>query len=88
MKRWYRIRLVKNPQGPRRRIMPMGGAQLRFSTFQDDPEAEDYPEKVLLLEEEEAERFARNADLDVRHAATPKPTLLSENLRDRMRTNP
>jgi len=62
----YRVRLVANPKGSRRRILALDRAPLRFSASQKDKAADDYPEKILRLSDAQARELSGMPDFEVR----------------------
>lgn len=78
-RQWVTIRLKKSTTGPRARIVMLeGAAGLRFNLAQEDPKANDYPEKTVFLREEQITSLTAKGEFDIRHAKAPEPTDLSQ----------
>jgi hypothetical protein len=54
---WYRLHFLRNQTGPCKVITRIGAGMARFKASQTDPEAEDFPTKVVKLTEAEAAAF-------------------------------
>lgn len=81
MKRaWYRLRLKQSTTGSRARVLVLGGGRLRFNLGQTDKSAEDYPEKLITLGDEQLKSLSASGNWDIRHAKAPQKTLLSQPL--------
>ena len=84
MSGWYKVRLIQNPRGPRRRILSLGSAgEVRFNLSQTDKTARDYPEKRIMLDERVAAELKADGDWEIRPSKQPKSTLMSSQLTER-----
>ncbi len=70
---FYELRLVKRPKGPRRRIVKIGNAVLRFNASQEDPKMVDFPAKKLHLTLAELAQFKADSDYQVTKANVEAP---------------
>ncbi len=80
---WYRLHFLRNQTGPCKVITRIGAGMARFKASQTDPEAEDFPTKVVKLTEAEAAAFAANPAFDIRNAKAPEPKGLGKKLTQR-----
>lgn len=74
---FFSVRLVKRPNGPRRRIVRIGGGSLRFNASQEDPKMVDFPEKKVHLTVTELEQLKADSDYVVAKATPEKPKVNS-----------
>ena len=77
---WYRLHFLRNQAGPGKVITRVGAGMARFKASQTDPEAEDFPTKVVKLTPEQAADFARNPAFDIRPSKAPAPKGLGTKL--------
>lgn len=74
---YFKVRLVKRPTGPRRRIVRLGSGAVRFNAGQEDPKMVDFPEKKLYLSNRELAHLQADADYTVTKAEPEKPKVNS-----------
>ena len=78
--RWYRLHFLRNQKGPGKVITRIGAGMARFKASQTDPEAEDFPTKLVRLTAAQAAEFEANPAFDIRNSAPPEPKGLGKKL--------
>lgn len=77
---WYRLHFLRKQAGPGKVIARIGSGMARFKASQTDPDAEDFPTKIVKLTEAQAEEFAKNPAFDIRNSKPPEPKGLGKKL--------
>lgn len=87
---WYRLHFLRNQTGPGKVLTRVGAGMARFKASQTDPEAEDFPTKIVKLTPAQAAEFAKNPAFDIRNSKAPEAKGLGKKLVQRSigATNP
>ncbi len=80
---WYRLHFLRNQAGSGKVLTRVGAGMARFKASQDNPEAEDFPTKIVKLTEAQAAEFAKNPAFDIRNSKPPEPKGLGKKLTQR-----